>query len=406
MQKNIKVLSIGQLPIEQGGSYTTGVTNVVYELSKQRIDGIESYLYSTNITEVNAQKLCSYPLQYMGYKINVLGMLWCVLRNPIRTLKEWHHYRTLDHRNPLRFELYKYNFKRAIKNVNPDIIHMHAEGLSPLYYANRGTGIPIIQTYHGVFYRGDPNDIVMRDRHLGCIDYIDYATGLTSETHDEITKILGFTDESRIFIIPNGIDTSKVYYSEKYRNRIREEFNVQSGQTVFVTMASVQVRKGQLAFIKILESLSIDFQYWIIGKGEQFDEIAQYIENKGLGDRVKMLGYRDNDKLYQYYSAADIYAHASTMEGQALSEIEAYTTGLRTVVNKLIEGTVVGDINDKNHYFVLDFEKPDEVNLKEWINTPSEQERKTNPEFEWSEIARRYGEVYKTIMNKKENDIH
>ena len=44
----IKVLSIGQLPQEVGGSYTTGVTRVVHELSKQQIPDVEQYLYAPN----------------------------------------------------------------------------------------------------------------------------------------------------------------------------------------------------------------------------------------------------------------------------------------------------------------------------------------------------------------------
>ena len=33
----IKILSIGQLPKEVGGSYTSGIARVVYELSKQSV---------------------------------------------------------------------------------------------------------------------------------------------------------------------------------------------------------------------------------------------------------------------------------------------------------------------------------------------------------------------------------
>ena len=42
--ENMKVLLIGQLPKEIGGNYTTGAANVVYELSKQREDGVLYYI--------------------------------------------------------------------------------------------------------------------------------------------------------------------------------------------------------------------------------------------------------------------------------------------------------------------------------------------------------------------------
>ena len=45
----MRILIIGQLPKEIGGNYTTGAANVVYELSKQREDGVLYYTYGTNI---------------------------------------------------------------------------------------------------------------------------------------------------------------------------------------------------------------------------------------------------------------------------------------------------------------------------------------------------------------------
>ena len=45
----IKILSIGQLPKEVGGNYTSGIARVVYELSRQYVKGVETYLYASNI---------------------------------------------------------------------------------------------------------------------------------------------------------------------------------------------------------------------------------------------------------------------------------------------------------------------------------------------------------------------
>lgn len=388
----MRVLSIGQLPKEIGGNYTTGIAKVVFELSKQSFNDVKMYLYATNISDKLANKHSSYPHQYMGYRTLIGRMLINILSNPIQTIRQWRIYKTENKVNPLRFEFYKANMQRAISLVKPDIIHLHGNGLAPLYFARTEKEVPIVLTCHGVFQR-TPNPNSQQKR------YTDYVTGLTNETKDEIMKYF-FVDEKKITLIPNGVDTKKFYYSPEERKNVRKVHHVADSTIVFITVASVQERKGQYAFCKILENLNIDWQYWIIGKGADEQRIIDFAKSTDLEDRIKVLGYRNSDDLYKYYSAADVYAHASTMEGQALCEIEAYTTGIRTVVNKVITGTVANDVYaDPMGYYVMDFSNPNLSQLKEWI-AQGNQNRKTKPNFDWSIIAQKYEVLYHNILNK------
>lgn len=395
----MKVLMIGQLPKEAGGNYTTGAANVVYELSKQQIDGLEVYMYATNASEANIQKSCSFPNQYIGYRKDILGIIKDVVCHPIRTILEWKHYKTVDHQNPMRFAFYKTNIRRAIEIVQPDLIHVHSIGnVSPTRFAMEGKQIPLLLTCHGIFYRGDADDVKGRDIYQGNLPLCDYYTGLTEEARQEFTDILGVSPE-KYSIIPNGVDTKKFFYSEEWRNSIRKEMSVKDNTKVFITVASLQERKGQLAFIKILEQLDCDYQYWLVGLGPDKEAIERYVAEHQLGEKVKVLGYRNSDELYKYYSAADIYAHPSWKEGQALCEIEAYTCGLRTIVNIAVAGTIVGDITDKYLYHVIDFENVQLRELTEWLQLPPTP-RQSRSNYDWRSIMDRYGVVYKRIVNK------
>ena len=79
----MRILIIGQLPKEIGGNYTTGAANVVYELSKQREDGVLYYTYGTNITDSAAIKASSFLYQYIGYKFRPFSMLLTALCHPL-----------------------------------------------------------------------------------------------------------------------------------------------------------------------------------------------------------------------------------------------------------------------------------------------------------------------------------
>lgn len=389
---------IGQLPKEAGGNYTTGAAKVVYELSKQHVDGIKMFTYATNASEQSVMSHCKYSNQYIGYKKIVWPILKDILLHPLNTYREWKHYISVDHESPLRYVFYKANIQRAIELVKPDIVHVHSIGnVSVTWFAIGDRKIPLLLTCHGIFYRGENNDAIGRDRYMGNLPLCDYYTGLTEESHHEFTDILGIPVE-KYTIIPNGVDSSKFYYSEEWRKKIRMELNVGENCFVFLTVASLQERKGQLAFIIILEQLGIDYQYWMIGNGPDKERIDSYVNEHCLQNKIKQLGYHNSDDLYRYYSAADIYAHPSWKEGQALSEIEAYSCGLRIIVNKMISDTVIGDVEvEKENYYVVDFNNVCKEDIVSWIKRPSG-ERISKKQFDWQAIANAYAKVYELAV--------
>mgnify|MGYP004514006127 CR=1 FL=1 len=394
----MRVLLIGQLPKEIGGNYTTGAANVVLELSKQKVSDVQYYTYGTNITSVAARKASLYQNQYIGYKFRPVRMFIRALCHPFETFNHLWHYRNIEHQNVFRYAFYEDNIREAIEHVKPDLIHVNSiSNVSPVRFAIGKKNIPLILTCHGIFYRGDKTDIVNRDRFLGNIKLADAYTGLTIESLDEYEKILAIPKE-QVSVIPNGVDCKKFYYSSEERRKIRMEYGASDSCKVFITVASIQERKGQLLFLKELSRLNIDFQYWIIGKGPDEENIHKFILENNLEEKVKLLGYKKSNELYKFYSAADIYAHPSWKEGQALSELEANATGLRTVVNKAIVGTIANDITSSD-YYIIDFNKIDLKSFTQWI-LQEPQNRQSRTTFDWSKVAAKYGDLYKSIIEQ------
>ena len=395
--KIMKVLIIGQLPKEIGGSYTTGAANVIYELGKQSPEGITYYTYGTNISDFSAKKASTYHNQYIGYSFNVFRIILYFLLNPIITIKHLFHYRYVDHQNIFRFAFYEDNIRDAIKKVTPDIIHVNSiENLSAVRFALGNNRIPVLLTCHGIFYRGDVDDVVNRDRTLGNIAMADSYSGLTQESLKEYETILGIP-KHRVTVIPNGVDCKKFYFSPIDRERLRKQYGASRSCIVFITVASVQKRKGQLDFLKILSNLNVDYQYWIIGKGNDEETMYKYCIDNCLEHKVKFFGYISSNELYKFYSAADVYAHSSWKEGQALSELEASATGLRVIVNRAIKGTIASDISSED-YFILNFEDVQLDLLMLWLNN-NNLSRKSKNTFDWSVIASRYSSLYHKMLN-------
>ncbi len=399
----MKVLSIIQLPIELGGSYTTGVARVGEGLYKEHINGVDSYWYFTNVSDGIAQKIDNNGGHYLGYKFPIWRIMCNVALHPIKTIKEWIHYKKICKKNPFRFEFYKANLQDVIHNVHPDLIHMHSDGMAPLSFALEKEYIPILMTFHGIMF--EPSTGVWDQDRDDLLDSIKKANYYTALNKDVLRKALFLgVDENKIYVVPNGTNCSKFYFSLEKRELIRKELRVTKECIVFITVGSVFDRKGQYDFILYLEKLGINYQYWIIGKGPDCDRICEYVAAHSLQSRVILLGYVGSDDLYGYLSASDIYAHVSTTEGQAMSEIEAYSTGLPTIVRNVIKDTVIGNPQDISHYFVSKIspsvDKKERQDVINWIKTVGEETRTISSSCDWSVVSQRYGGVYKDILER------
>lgn len=385
----MKVLIVGQLPVEAGGSYTTGVCNVVYELSKCATKDIELIIYATNMNDKSKRNV-GYSI-YRGTKLNPINSLFHFLRHPIETRREWLFYKNKCFASPLRYDAYRYNIERIIKEEKPDVIHcMSVFQIASCYFANKNHGLPLILTLHGVDF-----DTKSQDR-IGVV-LSDIVTGLTPETMKGI-RSLGASEE-KLVMVPNGTDTSKFYYSEAERTKLRQEFGISDDTTVMLTIGSLSHRKGQYSFLEVLKKLPENFNYLyiIIGKGEDGEKIISYIRENRMEDKVKVIGYVKNTELYRYHSGADVYVHASRWEGQALSEVEAYATDLKTAVNREIVGTVITDTDNIDDYWVFDFDSFDGDTFVSWASNHKEN-RKTRRIYDWNRIFEMYSIIYKRLI--------
>ena len=146
-----------------------------------------------------------------------------------------------------------------------------------------------------------------------------------------------------------------------------------------------------------------NYCYLIIGKGreEYENKLRQFISDNGLEKNVILLGYVKNEEAYAYYSAADIYAHVSTSEGQSLSEMEAASTGLRIIVNESLVETLPEIVTETNDtYYILNMENKNYESLEKWVKRV-QVNRHSVEYYSWSKVVERY---YKAFMNIIETD--
>lgn len=342
--------------------------------------------------------------------MNKLVYLLCkdFLLNPFKIFIELFKYKNGYGFPPFKLLCYRLLLNHIIKIEKPDLIHAHGIIFVPVIQQIHFKR-PVIYTFHGMFFIDDTSiqinktrGIDVRKLYFNSAKFIKNCTYLTNEMAEVGRSTLKIIAKDKI--ISNGIDTDKFLYCEKNREKVRNENGADINTVIFITVASLNMRKNQIGFINYIKNLTIDYQYWIIGAGEQEEKIKLMIREMNLEHKIKTFSYIPNTHLYAYYSAADIYAHPSTAEGQALCVLEALAIGLKVMVNKKIQDTLnLTKQLTKDEITVIDLKKPIEDSHQIFSSLNKQRttaNKRISTNYNWVKIANEYKSFFFEISKE------
>lgn len=137
-----------------------------------------------------------------------------------------------------------------------------------------------------------------------------------------------FGSKCNYIIINNAIDTSQFFYNEVQRNKVRSEYNVKD-KHVFGYVGRLSKSKNIIFLISIFKCiLERDKQavFWIIGDGEECENIRKEIIQLKLINNICLFGNREDVNLLML--AMDGLIFPSLYEGLSITLIEAQAVGL------------------------------------------------------------------------------
>ncbi|MGH7582174.1 MAG: glycosyltransferase family 4 protein [Gemmatimonadales bacterium] len=132
-------------------------------------------------------------------------------------------------------------------------------------------------------------------------------------------------DRRRIIVIPNGVSDPDHRDGDPLA-RLRKP-----GHIVVFVAARLDPIKDLSLLLRAVAALGPDrpVQLVIAGDGPDRDKLEELGRHLGLGDRLSMLGFRDD--VRQLYPAADIFALSSRSEAMPIAVLEAMAAGLPVV---------------------------------------------------------------------------
>jgi len=153
--------------------------------------------------------------------------------------------------------------------------------------------------------------------------------------------------ESKVAVIPNGIDTNRFRPDLETRSRVRRELNLPATAPVIGIVAALRPEKNHEMFIEVaarVQRVVRDSQFLIIGEGPERSKIEAAIAKHSLQYQVQMLGNRSDTQ--RLLAAIDVFALTSHNEANPVSILEALSTEVPVVstrVGSIAETVIDGE---------------------------------------------------------------
>ena len=147
--------------------------------------------------------------------------------------------------------------------------------------------------------------------------------------------------EQEYRFIPNIIDAEKYCFNQEARSQLRLQMGVED-KKIIATVGRLAEVKNPFFALDVFDRLAErepDAEYWWIGSGPLDQKLAEYAKTLKHGDRVRLLGSRNDVK--ELYQAIDVFFLPSLFEGMPLTGIESQAMGLPSVISDTVTKEMV-----------------------------------------------------------------
>jgi glycosyltransferase involved in cell wall biosynthesis len=305
------------------------------------------------------------------------------------------------------------SYKAFLESVkSSDLIHAHGHPyLSSLIAAKlaKRYSKPFVLTQHNTFIKyGNFWDTVERLN--------DFAIGkAVLKEADKIIVVSNATmryvlslgaDPEKIELLYNGVDLERFKPLTGVKDAVREKLGISKNAVVVITVRRLVYKNGVDTLIdsaKIAIKKNPRLVFLAVGEGPDFAEVKARIEQLGIGNSFRLMGFVSDEDLPVYYNAADFFVLPSKSgEGLPLVALEAMACGLPVIATKvggiseiMMEdyGKIVPPDNpDALAEAVLEFSHRELPALKNGLRSRIEQK------FSWDKNVERLVKIYEEFI--------
>ena len=251
--------------------------------------------------------------------------------------------------NPYKDQIAFKKIQNIIKEFKPDIVHTHAAKAGALgRRAAYKMGVnQIYHTFHGhVFhsYFGNFKTRIFKEIEKNLAKKSTKIIAISEIQKSELSKIHKICPENKIEVIPLGFDLERFNTDkDSKRKEFRKKWNLKEKEIAIGIIGRLVPIKNHKFFIdaiqEVLKNSKVPIRAFIVGDGEEKQNIINYIKNKNLDFSLNY-----NPATFQLTSwikeidrvnsGMDIICLTSLNEGTPVSLIEAQASGKPIVSTK------------------------------------------------------------------------
>jgi glycosyltransferase involved in cell wall biosynthesis len=219
-----------------------------------------------------------------------------------------------------------WRLKSIIGRERPDVVHLHSRRGADVLggIAARRMGVKTVLSRRV----DNPESRLLVRWKYGLYDrVITISEGIRQVLLEE-----GVAPE-KVVCVRSAVDMAP-YQSGCDRQWFRESFGLEEDAITLGVIAQLIPRKGHRFLLDAMPRLLADFpgvRLLLFGKGAQEAEIRSRAERLGIGDKVMLVGFRDD--LPKILPCLDLVVHPALMEGLGVSLLQAASAGRPVVAS-------------------------------------------------------------------------
>ena len=282
--------------------------------------------------------------------------------------------------------------RRYLRNLKPDVLHLHMALSVYVLFANLGKNIKMLRTVHNEPKKRWDNSFGRK------IDF--YATKklikkhqlqfitLHDEMRKEVNELFGVENS---LVLNNGIDFS-VFENVRSKEIVREQEGIPQDAYVIGHVGRFNKQKNHKLLVEIFAEIykkNPKAFLLMIGNGSLQKETEARLKDLGIEGRYKILSNRMD--IPDLMNAMDKFVFPSNYEGLGIVLIEAQKIGLECVISNVVpDAAVVTNLVKK-----VDLNAP----LETWVETiesfhVEEVESRGIEEWDMNQVVLRLEEYY------------
>ncbi len=216
--------------------------------------------------------------------------------------------------------------KQIFREETPDLVHTHASMSARI--AAKTLGIPVVYTRHSVFPPSRKLTSFPGKQINGLVNNLtaDRIIAVAEAAKENLTDT--GVSAKKITVLLNGVEPLTPC-GEEILQEWRQRYGIEVQDKVAVMAARLTKVKGQTYLIeaaKLLRERGINAKFLIAGTGDTYQALEKQIQESGLTDSVKLLGFLED--VTPLMTLADVQVNCSFgTEATSLALLEGMSLG-------------------------------------------------------------------------------